>query len=331
MKRITGTFLDEITWDIPSQNWGAEEWGREFDTMKEAGIDTVIIIRSGLRDLCVYPSEVLGAQDMPDLARLFLEEADRCGMKLFFGSYDPGDLDVLWANWEKSWDVSDKVLVEIFNRYNGHPAFQGWYIAPETCVATVGALELFRRTSERMKELSAEKPVLISPYYPSYAYQEETREVRHLKFVDDWGRIFKTAPAIDICAFQDGSCSFHQDQYPTLELEEYVKEVHQLCREYKVTMWNNVETFGRQFPIKFPPIDWRWMKRKMQIADPYAEKHITFEFSHFMSPNSMYPAARNLFKRYQEEIIGARLRSQPRATVAQLSNVQRVRGASRRR
>jgi beta-xylosidase len=30
------------------------------------------------------------------------------------------------------------------------------------------------------------------------------------------------------------------------------------------------------------------------------EKIITFEFSHFMSPNSCWPAARNLFKRYCE-------------------------------
>jgi hypothetical protein len=30
------------------------------------------------------------------------------------------------------------------------------------------------------------------------------------------------------------------------------------------------------------------------------EKLITFEFSHFMSPNSIYPAAHQLFKRYQE-------------------------------
>ena len=26
---ITGTFLDEITHDIPSQNWGYEDWRRE--------------------------------------------------------------------------------------------------------------------------------------------------------------------------------------------------------------------------------------------------------------------------------------------------------------
>ena len=40
LPRITGTFLDEITHDIPSQNWGAREWRKEFELYKLIGIDT---------------------------------------------------------------------------------------------------------------------------------------------------------------------------------------------------------------------------------------------------------------------------------------------------
>ena len=29
--KITGTFLDEISHDIPHQNWGVEEWNEIFD------------------------------------------------------------------------------------------------------------------------------------------------------------------------------------------------------------------------------------------------------------------------------------------------------------
>lgn len=41
---ITGTFVDEITHDIPSANWDREEWCKDFDAMKSIGIDTVIVI-----------------------------------------------------------------------------------------------------------------------------------------------------------------------------------------------------------------------------------------------------------------------------------------------
>ena len=47
--RIKGTFLDEISHDIPHQNWGEAEWDRDFGYMREAGIDTVILIRCGYR------------------------------------------------------------------------------------------------------------------------------------------------------------------------------------------------------------------------------------------------------------------------------------------
>ena len=305
MKKITGTFLDEITWDIPSWNWGRKEWRREFDTMKQAGIDTVIIIRCGLRDMCVYPSEVLNIRDVPDLARLFLDEAERCGMHLFFGTYDPGNLEYKFENWKPAWDINKNIIAEIMNRYRDHPAFYGWYIAPETCVATDGSIEIYRRHSDRMKEITPDKPVLISPYYPSWAYKDDTREERQRKFVEDWRTIFRSAPGINICAFQDGSCSFDvQGIEPIKELDDYVRNMSMVCKEAKVACWNNVETFARNMPIKFPPIDWRLLKRKMEIADPYVEKHITFEFSHFMSPNSLYPSAKYLYDRYCDEIIG---------------------------
>ena len=54
--RIKGTFLDEISHDIPHQNWGEAEWDRDFGYMREAGIDTVILIRCGYRRWQTFPS-----------------------------------------------------------------------------------------------------------------------------------------------------------------------------------------------------------------------------------------------------------------------------------
>ena len=31
---IKATFLDEISWDIPHQNWGKKEWDQDFKAMK---------------------------------------------------------------------------------------------------------------------------------------------------------------------------------------------------------------------------------------------------------------------------------------------------------
>src|SRR5690606_28474309 len=77
--KITGTFLDEISHDIPHQNWGEREWELDFQHMKAIGIDTVIMIRSGYRKFITYPSKYLLSKGcyMPsiDLLDLFLRLA----------------------------------------------------------------------------------------------------------------------------------------------------------------------------------------------------------------------------------------------------------------
>lgn len=92
--RITGTFLDEISHDIPHQNWGVKEWDRDFQYMKNIGIDTVILIRSGYRKFITYPSKYLLNKGcyMPsmDLVDLFLQLAEKYKMKFYFGLYDSG-------------------------------------------------------------------------------------------------------------------------------------------------------------------------------------------------------------------------------------------------
>ena len=45
---ITGTFVDEITHDIPANNWDRAQWADEFRVMRAAGIETVILIRAGV-------------------------------------------------------------------------------------------------------------------------------------------------------------------------------------------------------------------------------------------------------------------------------------------
>ena len=109
--RITGTFLDEISHDIPHQNWGEREWDRDFRYMKAIGIDTVILIRSGYRKFITYPSPYLLGQGcyMPsvDLVDMYLRLAEKYGMKFYFGLYDSG----------KYWDTHDMSHEVEHNRY----------------------------------------------------------------------------------------------------------------------------------------------------------------------------------------------------------------------
>lgn len=82
---IKATFLDEISWDIPHQNWGTKEWDQDFKAMKKMGINTVVLIRAGLAKWIASPFQcLLGKEDVyyppVDLVEMFLTLADKYNM-----------------------------------------------------------------------------------------------------------------------------------------------------------------------------------------------------------------------------------------------------------
>lgn len=291
--RITGTFLDEITHDIPSQNWGEAQWRREFELYKRIGIDTLILIRAGYKNRCIFQAkslpDLLPVYD--DLGELFFSLADEYGHKVFFGTYDSGHHWMRGAWWQEA-EVNRAFVAEAAERYGHHASFHGWYLCHETGRNDMSIVELFNHIGGACREA---KPglVLISPY-PQGAKQPGPYTLTLEESFDHWERIFAACPgAFDICAFQDGQIHYQ-------ELPAFHAGIKALGAKHGVTIWSNVETFDRDMPIKFPPADWRMLRFKLEAAARSAEKIITFEFPHFLSPNSSYPAAHNLFERYSE-------------------------------
>ena len=166
--RITGTFLDEISHDIPHQNWGEKEWDADFRHMKSIGIDTVIGIRSGYRKFITYPSPYLLKKGcyMPsvDLLDLFLRLAGKYGMKFYFGLYDSGEY---WDTGDMSHEVEHNkyVIDEVWNMYGRkYESFGGWYLSGEISRATKGAIGTFHALGKQCKEVSGGLPTFISPW-----------------------------------------------------------------------------------------------------------------------------------------------------------------------
>ena len=305
--KITATFLDEITWDIPHQNWGAAEWDRDFSAMKKMGIDTVVMIRSGLARWLAYPSTYLNREygcAIPDLdlIDLFLTLAEKHGMRFFCGTYVS---QFFFRNGqpEKELELNLRSAEEVWRMYGKRKAFQGWYLSHEFSGQDGNIVELTSILGRRCKEISGGLPVLLSPFIrgckEGNAWDPSIRNGR--KSIDPaehkkvWGTILEQLRgAVDIVAFQDG----HTDIF---ELEEYLKVNRALCESYGMESWTNCESFDRDMPIKFLPIHWEKMLYKLRAAERAGlTKAITFEFSHFMSPNSMYQSAHGLYDRYCE-------------------------------
>jgi Domain of unknown function (DUF5109)/Domain of unknown function (DUF4434) len=309
MLPITGTFLDEISHDIPHQNWGRAEWDQDFAHMRAIGIDTVILIRSGYRRFLTYPSAYLqshyGCYKPPlDLVQIFLELAEKHGMGFYFGLYDSG----------KYWDTGDLhheiesnrfVIDEVWKKYGHFSSFKGWYLSMEISRRTIGAVEAFRTLGLQCKELSGGLPTFISPWIDgkkavmAVSDQLTKEDAISLEVHErEWSEIFSGVQgAVDTVAFQDG----HIDYY---ELDDFFRVNKRMADRYGLKCWTNAETFDRDMPIKFLPIKFEKLKLKLDAAARAGyEKAITFEFSHFMSPQSAYLQAGHLYNRYRETLL----------------------------
>lgn len=266
--RITGTFLDEITHDIPSQNWGEKQWRKEFSLYNEIGIDTVIIIRAGYQNKCIFPSstipDLLPVHD--DIGELFYSLADEFGLSVFFGTYDSG---FYWyrRSWWKEVDLNKAFIDEAVERYGHHPSFKGWYLCHETSRNDAHIIELFNHIGGHCKSVK-DVPVLISPF-PQGAKQFSGGAVMSIdESFDHWERIFAdTKGAFDICAFQDGQIHYQ-------ELPRFIEGIGELGKNHGITIWSNLETFDRDMPIKFPPADWRYLRIKLEAAEQHRRVHI---------------------------------------------------------
>ncbi len=304
--QITGTFIDEISHDIPHQNWGTKEWEQDFQHMLAAGIDTIILIRSGYRKFITYPSAYLmdkhGCFKPPvDLVELFLSLADKYNMKFYFGLYDSGHY---WDTGDLTHEIDDNkfVIDEVWKQYGHHTSFKGWYLSMEISRRTIGATEAFRTLGTMCKEVSNGLPTFISPWIDGKkAVMAASSELNKQDAVSveehekEWNEIFSGLHgAVDAVAFQDGHIDY-------TELDTFFAINKKLADTYGMQCWTNAETFDRDMPIKFLPIKFEKLRLKLEAAQRAGyDKAITFEFSHFMSPQSAYIQAHHLYNRYNE-------------------------------
>ena len=150
------------------------------------------------------------------------------------------------------------------------------------------------------KKISGNLPVMISPgmlgkhaWIPSDPeYWQGMNYERHER---DWDLIMGLIKgSVDIVAFQDGHCDID-------ELPHALAINRRLADKHGLELWTNTESFDRDMPFRFPPVKWEKMRLKLEFARQAGiDKAITFEFSHFMSPNSFWLSAGHLYNRYRE-------------------------------
>jgi len=296
---ITGTFLDEIGYDLPSSNWGPEEWTRDFAAMKADGIDTVVLARGGFRDRAAFDSPVLRKRHPhlivdTDLAGLFLSLAERNDMDLWFGTYDPGEMR---GSAQKDIDLEREFADEVWERYGRSSAFRGWYLSRPIDAFDDASMRQCEGVAAHLRQLSA-LPVLISPRSHLGAPNVGSSGGAPITMSEherQWSAgIAHLKGCVNVIAFRDGGVPFAQ-------LSEFLSVNARLARGQGIETWSSIDSLDTELSTRTLPIAWPKLRFKMEAAlAAGVDKLMTFEYAHFLSPNSMFNSAHTLHKRYRE-------------------------------
>jgi hypothetical protein len=256
---ITASFIDEITYDIPSSNWSDEQWCADLDNMKDVGIDTLVIMRGAFYNKCIYPSKIFPTlkKENEDFAGLILNEAAKRNMKVYMGLYIS---NLCWNEGDSRGELKQNKLYvdEVLSRYGDIPSFKGWYIPHEASYNAYSLKDTMEGLAKLCKDKTPDKRIIISPFFKSSAFNENffTPE----RTVDEWDKIWQNCgKEIDECAFQDGTVSLE-------EYASYLKAMKGLCNDYNISLWANVETFERDVRNMFYPIPFDVLRKVAVIA-----------------------------------------------------------------
>ena len=220
-----------------------------------------------------------------DLVEMFLTLADKYDMAFYFGMYDSGKY---WQEglFQKEIDLNMALIDEVWKKYGHHKSFQGWYLSQEISRRTKNMSKIYAEVGKHAKSVSGNLTTLVSPYIHGVKTDQVMAGDKALsvkEHEEEWDEIFDNVKgAVDIMAFQDGQVDYH-------ELYDYLVINKKLADKYNMKCWTNIESFDRDMPIRFLPIKWEKLLLKLDAARRAGmENAITFEFSHFMSPNSAY-------------------------------------------
>lgn len=236
-----------------------------------------------------------------DLVDMYLRLAEKYGMKFYFGLYDSGKY---WDTGDLTWEIEDNkyVIDEVWEMYGEkYKSFGGWYISGEISRQTKGAINAFHAMGKQCKDVSNGLPTFISPWIDGKKAVMGTNKLSREESISvkeherDWNEIFDGIhDVVDACAFQDGHIDYD-------ELDAFFSVNKKLADKYGMECWTNAESFDRDMPIRFFPIKFDKLRMKLEAAKRAGyDKAITFEFSHFMSPQSAYLQAGHLYNRYKE-------------------------------
>ncbi|MBV9505001.1 MAG: DUF4434 domain-containing protein [Acidobacteriia bacterium] len=314
---LRGSFL-MFDRDLPR-----ELWGKEFDYMREAGMDTVVVLAVGhlhsdsadpLRyspspDGLLFPSRWVSSAHVDDRLEMVLSLADERGIKVYIGSLQTE------SDWTTGLELAalraynKRIAAEIVERYHSHRSFVGWYFPQEIWMNWVKyygsgyyGTDSLRDFVADMREIDSHKLTAAT-----VVFKKEGNGLMPALASDELESVmtgFLQTTRVDLLMPQDGAGAA-AGAAPIAELPSYFAAMAK-ARDKSgagTALLAIIETFTSAPGLsndRYSPAGISRIEQQLNAVGPYVSGSISWIFGHDMSPQATYyPAeAGMLYREY---------------------------------
>ena len=317
---LMGSFLNFY------RNLGQNQWGIEFDRMRQIGMNTIVIVSVGaLRphvpdplgyslsgEGLLYPSQHATPDVRPTVDRLewILSLADQRNMKVYVGSLQTaGD----WSTGEEFIalrEYNKRVAQEIVTMYGHHPSLEGWYFTQELWMnwakyhgPTYYGTALLRDFVTDMATVDITKPVAAAVVFKKDGYWSMPGLTP--TELQSTAASFLQGSGLQILMPQDGGGA-EAGAPPIAELPAYFQALKNAAdgSAAGTALWSTVETFTQVPNVsndRYPPGSATRIQQQVNQVRPYVTGLVNWIYGSDISEQATYypVEAANLDREYR--------------------------------
>ena len=292
-------------WNPALDSFTAENWREKVREIAALGMEIQLQrLRDGVDVVIGTPGRVLdlmrrGKLDFSALRFAVLDEADKCGIKVFLGNGFYGDWTKPGVNITSSEviDRSFKAMDELTEKYARHKSFYGWYFPDETCIIlrfSGNFMKYVNLCSARCREITPDKKTLIAPYGTNLT-------LTNSKYIDALASL-----DVDFIAYQDEIGVKKTRVWQSERIFERLKKAHD--KAGRAALWADIELFkfeGMVYKSALLPADFKRIERQIANVAPYADKIIGYQYIGLMNPDDSgsfagHESSAELYRQYAE-------------------------------